>query len=178
MVAPTVLVMVPLLGLATACGANTTQTPKRESTPGTAPATIDQEAAQVAQIVECLQQRGWDVKLSQPGSTSYDVKRNSNQDSQFAEDQVACDKEAGWVQNPPMSEWIDAQWAQAYAFQRETADCLRGQGYEIPDIPSFQKWQDTFPTEDAWTAYEFVPNVDEQEWNRLNQACPPPRDPE
>lgn len=56
--------------------------------------------------------------------------------------------------------------------------CLEGEGISVPEPPTFQKFRDTWETEDAWTPYSFVDPGSQSEWNELNKTCPQNPDPD
>jgi len=73
--------------------------------------------------------------------------------------------------HPPSREVIERQYQQVL----ELAECLRQQGYDIPQAPSEETWIDSWPT-GPWSPYNALAlptgQAGQDEWDRLNVACP------
>lgn len=122
-------------------------------------------------LIECMEGKGWDPIYDDrdlPSMTFLDVPRD--QEDRLTADQAACQEELGLSE--PAPDFTDAQLADIYRFEVETAECLRKLGVDIPDPPSEQAFKDRYTTRDPWTAYGFVNQVGEERWYYLNQECP------
>ena len=61
------------------------------------------------------------------------------------------------------------QYTEVYAYRTELAECVRGQGYQVPDPPSL----DVFVEEQGrWSPYDAVGVSAGSDGDRLNQTCP------
>ena len=77
------------------------------------------------------------------------------------------------------SEEIDARYPEAppptpqeeYDHNIQMAECLRSEGYDIPQAPTYETWLDTRLNENSWYPYTYI-NVAIEEWDRLNRVCP------
>lgn len=74
---------------------------------------------------------------------------------------------------PPTRETIEAE----YAHQLEVAECLRGEGYAIPEASSLDAFIEGYATGEIWLPYNYVQTVSPTEWERLQVACPQSRRP-
>lgn len=50
--------------------------------------------------------------------------------------------------------------------------CLEEEGVSVSEPPSFQKFRDTWETEDAWSPYSSVDPGSQSKWDQLNKTCP------
>jgi len=142
-----------------------------EETPS---ATAD-EYAHARAVAQCLQESGWGVDFDESDG-SYGVKDGipEAQAGQYEADRVACEEKFPQEQGPALEDWTAEQWSELYAREQQTAECLRNEGYDVPEIPSEQTYIDRYKNGDPWLAYAFLPVVGESEWKRLNDACPQP----
>jgi hypothetical protein len=70
------------------------------------------------------------------------------------------------------SEFEDPDLSGLYDYYtQELVPCLEAEGYEIPSPPSEQTFIDSYWTA-AWIPYNFVEVTSDEEWTRLNAACP------
>jgi hypothetical protein len=140
---------------------------------GFSPAAQEEIAARASEmrekVVDCLQERGWDVVLESDGWSIEGT--NAEQAESYTQDQEACQEETGFndLKGPPLTE---AQMKDLYKFEVDLAECLRREGYEIPDAPSEQAFIDRYTTTDAWYAYRTVEPTSEESWNELQETCP------
>jgi hypothetical protein len=120
-------------------------------------------------IVDCLRERGWDVNLEVDGWSMEGV--SEQQSDAYSRDQGECQDLSGLndISVPPLT---DDRLKDIYAYEVELADCLRSEGYDIPEAPSEQAFMDRYTTEDAWFAYKFVEPTSEERWTALQTSCP------
>lgn len=164
------LMMLVLAG----CSAGATSTVDPSTSPSPSES-VDAEVQVVKAQVDCLVAKGWTVRYDdQDGGRGYSSVIDDSQSDQFDADTKACKKQVGWTEPVIDHHWTDEEWQDIYADEQQVAQCLRDEGYDVPEVPSFQEWRDRYGTDDHWSAYGFVPNVDQQEWKRLNLACPQP----
>lgn len=134
--------------------------------------TTDRFAPQRA-VASCLRESGWAVDFSESDG-SYEVAGVPEaQASQLQADELACGEEF-LPEAVGVSEVTPEQWTQMYAAELEVAECLRGEGYDVPEAPTEQAFVDSYVsgTGEPWSPYASVPALGDSEWNRLNTACP------
>jgi len=125
-------------------------------------------------IVQCANDRGIAARLIPPGDghSLSDVPISQHVHARSVLD--AC--RAGLnlpPPEPPTREVIEAE----YAYQLEVAQCLRDEGYAIPEASSLEAFVAGYATGDIWLPYSFVHTTSQAEWNRLQVACPQSRPP-
>jgi len=65
---------------------------------------------------------------------------------------------------------------QVYDWNLYTAQCLLQQGYDVGTPPSFEAWNERYPTGDAWDPWNVLMGdlgVSDEEVSRLYDYCPP-----
>lgn len=122
-----------------------------------------------AAVVTCLQERGWDVTLEVDGWSSTGI--TDAQADAYGRDQDECTEESG-LNDIPVAPLTPERLAEIYAHEVESAECLRAEGYEIPETPSEQSFSELYTTEKAWYAYRFVEEPSQEKWSALQVTCP------
>ena len=133
---------------------------------------------------ECLQADGWDVTIDyRRGLEGYETSVSTDQEDALTTAEAECQSKFPAREQTPMEEWGDEEWQDAYDSELTTAECLRNEGYEVPEAPSLETYREGLmsppesgevPTTSAsspWSAYRDI-NVGKSEWERLNMACP------
>lgn len=131
---------------------------------GTPPPGTPEEAVE---HVECMAELGFPGRWTSDG---YSQPIPDDQTERYLEVLAECDKAVGWDQVP---EWTEEQWREEYESLKESAECLRSEGYDIPDAPSFEVYLEN----PNYTPYRYVSpsaGVSIAEWRRLNDVCPQP----
>jgi len=125
-------------------------------------------------VARCLTEQGWDVQYDELENSiawsGTSMEQSEAYDAAYAE----CSEQFG-EEVIGYDEFTDAMWQDLYSQETETAECLREQGIDVPQVPSFETFVQTYPTEEAWTSYQFVPSSSESSWRELNRLCPQPR---
>lgn len=126
-------------------------------------------------IVVCLRDRGWEISnVDHEGWVAPGV--SEAQFETYQSDVSEC-TEAHGGPIEPLENISEARWRQAYADVVESAECLRGQGFDIPETPSFQAWKETYFVNggaDQWVPWGFVPvpSMSGDEFRTLESICP------
>ena len=141
--------------------------------PDAAPPSRDELAAMAQEarekVVDCLQERGWDVVLEADGWSMEGA--TAEQADAYERDQRECQELSG-ANDIPVPPLTDERLEELYAYEVELAECLRAEGYDIPEAPSEQAFVELYTTEDAWYAYRFVTPTSEDAWKALQVSCP------
>lgn len=164
------LVAVTTLATITGCGGEGTPA---SPTPGAATTTAADRFAPQRAVATCLRENGWAVDFSESDG-SYEVTGIPEaQASQLQTDELACGEEF-LPEAVGASEVTPEQWTQMYTAELEVAECLRDEGYAVPEAPTEQAFVDSYVsgTGEPWSPYASVPALDDSEWNRLNTTCP------
>lgn len=114
------------------------------------------DASETAATVQCLRDRGWEIVVDGDGWGAPGVAEG--QFGAYVADSEECARLNQTIVRP--EGFSQERWEKGYAAVVESAECLRGQGYDIPQTPSFQAWKDSFFTEggtDQWMPWGFVP---------------------
>lgn len=156
------------VALISACGSGG---PDPSSGPVPVPPTLSDFERNTQAIVECLNRSGWNV--------TYDRRDNSitregpaDQSGAYrrAYEECSAPYEAA---EKKLGDFTEADWRRVYSLETATAECLRREGIDVPDIPAFQTFVDRYPTADVWFAWDFV-NVTENRYYELLEKCPQP----
>lgn len=132
---------------------------------------IDQsEWAEV--IVACLVEQGVDAKVSNDGQGGYESQGVVGQELSMAIAAYVCD--AKYPVDPSLTQPLtDAELDYLYNYFVDVLNpCLEREGIEVTEPPSRQAFKDSLLTVDSWTPYLAVDIRGQEEWNRLNRACP------
>jgi hypothetical protein len=132
----------------------------------------EQELAETAVLksVDCLMERGWDVKVS-AGGLGVESKIPSGQAEQFDADKKECREKSG-INDLNFGPPSDAELEQIYSYELKNAECLRERGVHVPDAPSEQTFKERYTSSDAWFAWRYVGDVPEETYLSLAAACP------
>lgn len=134
------------------------------------------DASMVA-VRDCMLGAGWEVEIvEQPGGVQgLTGTFPDDQKEQYDLALATCQAESGLSNEPPAmnvekaDEYFDAL--------TETAQCLEGEGIEVPSAPSRQSFIDAATRgEIIWNPYEnfFTNDLQMDEFTRVNEACPLP----
>lgn len=126
-----------------------------------------------AELLACLEEAGWDAEFDTDGAVTVPGGIPQAQFPEYEEAVVTCSApmEAGLLQ---LSEFTSEQWSKLYGLERDTAECLRTLGVDVPPIPSEQAFIEQYKSVPPWTSYGFVGSVDPGTWSTLNEKCPQP----
>jgi hypothetical protein len=125
-------------------------------------------------VALCMRDRGWAIEVvnseswKAPGVTE-------GQWSAYMADSQECAAQHEVIERP--EDVPDERWEQTYTKTVESAECLRSQGYDIPETPSFQVWKDSYFVDggaNQWVPWGFVPvpSMDREEFSALEAICP------
>lgn len=164
--------LVALTTLATVVGCGNGETQSAPA-PGAANTTTADRFAPQRAVASCLRESGWAVDFSESDG-SYEVAGIPEaQASQLQADELACGEEF-LPEAVGVSDVTPEQWTQMYKAELEVAECLRQEGYGVPEAPTEQAFVDSYVsgTGEPWSPYASVPALGDSEWNRLNKTCP------
>jgi hypothetical protein len=152
-----------MLSAIAGCAAPSELAPRPSNTIGAA------NDAAVQQTVDCLHEAGWDVDLdSLTGSYGFEIPEGQTDAYHAAQADCQAEVSAGFSPEPLTDEVL----TEIYEYEAWTAECLRRQGVEVPEIPSVQTFKDRYTTQDPWLAYSFVGDVDEPTYRGYLTECP------
>lgn len=132
---------------------------------------IDQaEWAEV--IVACLVDQGVDAKVSNDGQGGYESQGVVGQELSMAIAAYVCDAE--YPVDPSLNQPLtDAELDYLYNYFVDVLNpCLEREGIDVIEPPSRQAFKDSLLSPDSWTPYLAVDIRGQEEWNRINRACP------
>ncbi len=139
--------------------------------PGPAPApTGGGEQDSTTALVACMQDRGWDARYDESDGSMVVQDVPEEQQDQYLLDSEDCQAETGFGADP--ADLTDEQLEELYAHEVATAQCLRDEGVDVPEPSSEQAFKDAYASGSAFSAYAAVGDVPQEEWDRLNSACP------
>lgn len=115
-------------------------------------------------LAECLRERGWEVTVN-PVDGGIDSEYPSDQEDAASADSKACYESTGANQ---ARELTADDYIRGYAMMLESLKCLREQGVDLPDAPSFQEYVDS---KGNYTPYRDLPDG---RYEELLTACPQP----
>lgn len=135
-------------------------------------------SASTSDIIECLQGRDWeivDIDVDADGNASWTAPGALGaQGEAYNADVAECTQLHTTIR--PLEDISQEEWEQAYAFTVESAECVRGQGYDVSETPTFQAWKDSFFVNDGsgeWRPWAFVPeNMSQSTFEDLEATCP------
>lgn len=132
----------------------------------------DQEYGQL--VAQCLRDKGWPVEFN-PRDRSTSVDYPAAQEEAYLADRAECDAQFSDRLEEPLTSPEDPRWQEQYEFHLNSAECLRQEGYSIPEAPSFEVYVEQYlaGAENAWLPYGFVPAMDEAALLALQEKCPP-----
>lgn len=160
-----------LVGVLTLTGAGCSGS---EESPGPVGSTAAAAASGLDAARQCIRDRGWEIVEESDGFSSPPGIPASQFDIYTADSEECL---ALYVPPVPASAVSDARWEEFYAEVVESAECLRGEGVDVPDTPSFQALKDSYLTADGaeqWGPWGFVPvtSMDSNETRALEKTCP------
>ncbi|MFK4729751.1 hypothetical protein ROT00_08710 [Agromyces mediolanus] len=112
--------------------------------------------------VECLLDRGWDVKLE---GTAIVGSIPTEQMAAYQADDLECLEEAGIDPEAPLT---DGQYDAIYDWYIEIEECLADAGFPVPERPSRVAFEESYDA-DPWIPWSVVPELDAQ---RAEEICP------
>ncbi|MEX2652253.1 MAG: hypothetical protein WD473_07385 [Acidimicrobiia bacterium] len=71
---------------------------------------------------------------------------------------------------PPSRE----QMEEVYIALIDTKRCLEGEGYAIAPPPALETFIEGYIASGTWHPYNSLPDLPQEEWERLNAVCPQP----
>lgn len=125
-------------------------------------------------MVACMSENGWDVSTDYTNSVfPADVANGIpvEQATQYESDLQACTTKFGFDETrKPTSQQLE----DLYALEVEARDCIVGEGYPLPEMPSLATFKDTYGTSEGWDPVKHVPPGDPAGEQVLFTKCPPP----
>jgi hypothetical protein len=129
--------------------------------------------------LECLRDRDWeivDIDVDADGNESWTAPGvfGAQAEAYYA-DMAECTELNTTIR--PLEDISQEEWEQAYAATVESAECLRGQGYDVPATPTFQAWKDSYFVDESgagqWVPWGFVPGeMSQSAFEELEATCP------
>ncbi len=137
---------------------------------------VSESAAPAADdaTLDCVRDRGWEIVVEEDGWSAPGV--TEAQFETYSADVEECSQLHQTVQ--ALEDISPEEWQTGYAETVESAQCLRDEGYDIPETPSFQAWQDSYFADregsEQWVPWLFVPvdSLSTEEWRELEETCP------
>jgi hypothetical protein len=123
-------------------------------------------------VVDCLRREGFEAEVVGLGlSLDAPDEQEALAFAALEACQTAADNRFGEPEEPSAEDM--------YRFQIEVAQCLRGEGFQVPDPPSMETWVERYRRQDfegLWFPYDSVvsaaASMKNEDWERLNLACP------
>jgi hypothetical protein len=116
-------------------------------------------------FAECMTERGWIVTVD-PVDGGVSAEFSSDQEDAYSADTDACYESTGANQ---ARELTQDDYAKGYAMMLESLECLRNEGVDLPDAPSYQAYVDL---KGMYTPYRDMPDG---RYEELLTACPQPQ---
>lgn len=132
--------------------------------------TVASEQDSTTALVACMQDRGWDARYDESDESMTVSGVPDAQRTQYLLDSEDCQAKVGFVTDP--AELTADQVNELYEHEVATVQCLRGEGVDVPDASSEQAFHDAYASGTAFSAYASVGDVPQEDWDRLNRACP------
>lgn len=167
-------VFVVVMGLVlVGCTADNGQPPGADASDVDSPASGAAASSAVSSAVECLRDRGWEIVVDSEGFGAPGIPEA--QFDAYVADVDECTRLNETIE--PLEDIPPERWEKAYADTVESAQCLRDQGYDIPETPSLQAWRDSYFVDDGasqWVPWGFVPvpSMSGSELRALEAICP------
>lgn len=115
-------------------------------------------------MVECMADAGFEMRFD--GVVSFIVDDPGPQVGEFDAAMNRCEQTVGAAH--PLPRRLTRE--EAYRVKLEVAECLRRQGYDIPQAPSLEAFLESWDR-GPWDPYRYV-SVPPQRWAELNRVCP------
>lgn len=120
----------------------------------------------------CMQEAGMDAHIDvAQGSVTY----SATGDAAVEEQAEALDEcSAKFPISDPTEDWSDVVWRSIYDAEVRAAECYAAQGLAVGEIPTFEQFRETYPTDSAWSASQALGEMDQVESYQLAKTCPSP----
>jgi hypothetical protein len=119
-------------------------------------------------MIACVSEAGFDVEPYGDDGMSANV--SPDQQSAFEAAQKKCQDDLDLF---PVHELTSADFDSLYTQSLEAAECLEAHGYDIPEAPSRQAFEDDYQT-NAWVPHGYVTGISGTEFAKLEKECPQP----
>lgn len=116
----------------------------------------------MVQIAECMQDRGWPVRLENGAIT---IEIAEDQRDLYEADNLECVRETGIDPDAPLSE---DDYEAIFEWHLDIDECLRGAGWPTPPVPSYEVFRSTYES-DPWIPWSELSGPD---FERAVEACP------
>lgn len=120
--------------------------------------------------VECANDHGVPARLLPPGD-GYSLDEVDPR--QLATARAILDACLAGLNLPSPQAPSEEQLAELYGDLLEVKECLEAEGYTVEPPPSLGLFIESYKT-GPWHPYNSLPNLDQAEWERLNDRCPQP----
>jgi hypothetical protein len=134
-----------------------------------APVTTNAERSDLEIMAGCVTEAGFEVTVDDDSLSSGSM--SEAQLPVFNAVVATCQEDNGLF---PAVALEDLDWDTFYASTLAATDCVRGQGYEVPDAPSRRVFEETYATH-PYSPYFSLPQLSPGEFSSLEAACPQPR---
>lgn len=123
-------------------------------------------------MVDCLVDQGVDAKVSNDGQGGFESQGVAGQEMSMEIARYVCD--AKYPVDPSLTQPpTDAELDYLYDYFVDVLNpCLEREGIDVIEPPSRQAFKDSLQSPDSWSPYLAVGIPGQEEWTRLNRACP------
>ncbi|WP_296137596.1 hypothetical protein [uncultured Tessaracoccus sp.] len=123
--------------------------------------------------VACVEEDGWELEVDRV-ERSFTVAGGVPEEQQQAWEATRkrCEEQFAGQKEPQFESRDDPRWPEAHELQRQLAECLRNEGYEIPEPPTLDVFVDQAMAGDWWLAWAHLPELDETAHRHLMEVCP------
>lgn len=123
-------------------------------------------------MVDCLVDQGVDAKVSNDGQGGFESQGVVGQEMSMEIARYVCD--AKYPMDPTLTQPpTDAELDYLYDYFVDVLNpCLEREGIDVIEPPSRQVFKDSLQSPDSWSPYLAVDIRGQDEWTRLNRACP------
>lgn len=122
-------------------------------------------------VAACMRDRGFAAEVIEGGGGTWGVRHGSDPAQAEADEAAyeACDAELGAAGETAYDARFD------YDYKLWLAECLRSEGFDIPDPPTYDAWAEAVDDPANWSPYVFV-NIDalirDGQFDSLTYRCP------
>lgn len=137
-------------------------------------AAVSPQPKAAEKLAACMTEKGWDVVAGFDNSVSpRDVARGipTDQALQYQSDMTDCSNDLGYSEAHTPTE---AQLTNLYNSEITERECLLELGYQLPELPSFETYRDSYGTSSAWDVVALMPVLDQDTYKAVYSKCPPP----
>lgn len=120
-------------------------------------------------VAECLTEAGWDIEVDQL-TDSWEYSGPPEQLEAYRASRDECSRIA--TQGISFAPLTDDQMLEIFQYETWTAECLRAEGIEVPEIPSEQVFIERYRSDDPWLAYNYLGQIGESSYRNLLKKCP------